>query len=136
MISGRKLYPKAALPSASPSKEPARRVEDKHNDITNTDPVVSLRDQRNRCCLFDFHRLPSCGPLECSGTVCFRYYTHRPSLAIARTDSAFVAKDLLVFFRGIHFALLIRLSEREPLDTRSWGFYEIGRASCRERVEV
>src|SRR5262245_50730825 len=38
MISGRKLYPKAALPSASPSKEPARRVEDKHNDITNADP--------------------------------------------------------------------------------------------------
>ena len=57
------------------------------------------------------------------GQSCFRYYTRRPSLAIARVDSTVVAKNLLVFFRGIHFALLIRLSEREPLDTRSWGLY-------------
>ena len=48
MISGRKRYPKAALLSASPSKMPARRVEDKHNDLTALPP--SLSDPRNPCC--------------------------------------------------------------------------------------
>jgi hypothetical protein len=58
---------------------------------------------------------------EWSGKVCFRCYTHRASLAIARADSTLVTKNLLVFFRGIYFALLIRLPEQEPLDRRSWG---------------
>jgi hypothetical protein len=35
----RRPYPKAASPSASPSKGPARRVEDKHTDLIDADPL-------------------------------------------------------------------------------------------------
>ena len=70
MISGRKRYPKAALLSASPSKMPARRVKDKHNDLTALPPSPKRSTQP---LLFLSSLLAFLVFLETFGKVCFGF---------------------------------------------------------------